>query len=339
MKKLSVVLLVSLLVSMVTYGQEWRYGTNKIYAYPKSSTKLGIGVTSPISKLHVQCNAYGPINPENRSAIYGYNTSTDVSYANSIGVYGRVKTSKGMAIYGYSQNSDGYAGYFEGRGYFSGNVGIGTPSPHTKLYVRASTVNDFDRDNYADMIVEGEEGRLELVSNNLGNNAAAIILTDVAGANDNRKWFLGTGTSNVNNKLFIGYTTSTTDINQTGNADMTITTTGDVGIGTTNPQSKLAVNGTITAKKVTVTLEGWPDFVFADNYKLMPLDKLEKHIKVNNSLPGIPKEKDVVESGVDLGEMQAKLLEKVEELTLYVIEQNKKISELEEKIARLEAEN
>lgn len=103
---------------------------------------------------------------------------------------------------------------------------------------------------------------------------------------------------------------------------------GRVGIATDNPQSELAVNGTITAKEIIVTLDGWSDFVFANNYRPMPLNRLEKYIKRNKSLPGIPKEKEVLKGGVNLGDMQAKLLAKVEELTLYVINQNKEISEL-----------
>jgi len=114
---------------------------------------------------------------------------------------------------------------------------------------------------------------------------------------------------------------------------------GKVGIGTQNPQSKLAVNGTITAKEIEVQLEGWPDFVFEDNYKLMPLNKLEKHIKKEKSLPGIPTSKEAVEEGLKLGEMQAKLLEKVEELTLYVINQNKELTELKKEVGNLREEN
>jgi len=97
----------------------------------------------------------------------------------------------------------------------------------------------------------------------------------------------------------------------------------------------LDVNGTIRAKEIKVET-GWSDFVFADNYKLMPLNDLEKHIKANKSLPGIPTEKEVLENGVELGEMQSKLLEKIEELTLYVIELKKENEELKERISALE---
>jgi len=110
-----------------------------------------------------------------------------------------------------------------------------------------------------------------------------------------------------------------------GTTKLTILNNGNIGIGTVNPQSKLAVNGTITAKEVIVTLDGWADYVFEDDYKLMPIDELEQSIKKNKHLPGIPSAESVAENGVSLGEMQAKLLQKIEELTLYMIEQNKKI--------------
>ncbi|MBI1923613.1 hypothetical protein HYR99_05130, partial [Candidatus Poribacteria bacterium] len=107
-------------------------------------------------------------------------------------------------------------------------------------------------------------------------------------------------------------------------------TTGNVGIGTKSPGSyKLAVEGKIGAREVVVTLDNWSDFVFEKDYRLMPLHEVEQHIQQNQRLPDIPSEKEVLEKGVSLGEMQSKLLQKVEELTLYVIEQNKRIEKLE----------
>ena len=87
-----------------------------------------------------------------------------------------------------------------------------------------------------------------------------------------------------------------------------------------------------------VQLTGWPDFVFLDNYQLMPLSKLEKHIKKEKNLPGIPKTREVIKEGVLVGEMQVKLLEKVEELTLYVIELNKEVGDLRKENEELRRE-
>ncbi len=112
---------------------------------------------------------------------------------------------------------------------------------------------------------------------------------------------------------------------------------GNVGIGTTTPTEKLAVNGKIRAREIKVENANWPDFVFAKSYMLPTLKETEKHIKEKGHLPGIPSATEVKANGVDLGEMNAKLLQKIEELTLYVIEmkkeneaQNKKIDKLEE---------
>jgi len=116
--------------------------------------------------------------------------------------------------------------------------------------------------------------------------------------------------------------------NTMGNSYAAIFKRGNVGIGTLTPQSALAVNGTITAKEVVVTLTGWADHVFNDDYKLMSLNELEKSIKIDKHLPGIPSADEVKKNGVSIGDMQAKLLQKVEELTLHVIEQNKKLENL-----------
>ncbi len=109
---------------------------------------------------------------------------------------------------------------------------------------------------------------------------------------------------------------------------MTIFGNGSVGIGTTTTGThKLAVEGSIGARKVKVTASGWADFVFAPEYKLPSLPELEHYIKANRHLPEIPSAKEVAQDGLDLGEMNKKLLQKVEELTLYIIDQHKQMEE------------
>ena len=110
---------------------------------------------------------------------------------------------------------------------------------------------------------------------------------------------------------------------------------GNVGIGTENPAEKLSVNGTIRAKKVIVNTD-WSDFVFKNDYRLRPLEEVEKHIKEKGYLPDIPSESEVSKEGISLGEIDSKLLQKIEELTLYLIELKKENKELKERIEKLE---
>ena len=111
---------------------------------------------------------------------------------------------------------------------------------------------------------------------------------------------------------------------------------GNVGIGTANPQSKLAVNGTITTKEVVVTATGWSDYVFQPAYRLRPLTEVAAYIKENHRLPEIPSEAEVQQNGVGLGEMQAKLLAKIEELTLHMIQADERNNGLEQKNRELQ---
>jgi hypothetical protein len=104
----------------------------------------------------------------------------------------------------------------------------------------------------------------------------------------------------------------------------------NVGIGTENPQYKLDVKGEIRATKIRVeSVNNFADFVFADDYSLRPLSEVKSHIEDYGHLPEIPTAAEVAENGIELVDMQVKLLQKIEELTLYIIEQDKRIEELE----------
>jgi hypothetical protein len=104
--------------------------------------------------------------------------------------------------------------------------------------------------------------------------------------------------------------------------------TNSVGIGIDNPGTyKLAVEGTIGARKVKVTQAPWADYVFDPSYNLPSLKEVEQYIKQHKHLPDVPTAKEVESNGIDLGDNQATLLKKIEELTLYIIDQNKKLNE------------
>lgn len=149
-----------------------------------------------------------------------------------------------------------------------------------------------------------------------------------------------------------------------GNVSLTSSTLGKVGIGTDNPLSKLDINGDLKvrtysnqnikaitvldefsnkdvfrvlstghvyATEVTVKLAPFPDYVFANDYKLMSITELGNYITQNKHLPNLPVASEIEKNGVGVGELQTMLVEKIEELTLYILELNKRIEELEKK--------
>jgi len=107
--------------------------------------------------------------------------------------------------------------------------------------------------------------------------------------------------------------------------------TGNVGIGTDNPTYKLSVLGNIRSTEVVVET-GWADYVFDEKYKLNSLDEVEKFIQQNKHLPNVPSAKEIQTNGLQLGDTQKRMMEKIEELTLYMIETNKRIAALEQMI-------
>jgi hypothetical protein len=121
-----------------------------------------------------------------------------------------------------------------------------------------------------------------------------------------------------------------------GSTQLVITAGGNIGIGFNSPTNKLAVNGTIKAREIIVSLEGWADHVFHDDYRLMPLEDLACFIKARKHLPEVPTADVVSRNGVAVGDMQVRLLKKIEELTLHVIAVARENAQLRERVAGLE---
>ena len=118
---------------------------------------------------------------------------------------------------------------------------------------------------------------------------------------------------------------------------------GIVQVGSTTPPAgyKMAIDGNLIANRVRVDNvgDGWPDYVFEEDYDLTPLSEIEQYIKRNRHLPNMPSASEVANEGIELGDMNAKLLRKIEELTLHMISQEKRNVEQENRILELQQQN
>lgn len=132
-----------------------------------------------------------------------------------------------------------------------------------------------------------------------------------------------------------------------GNFDLFLSHTNKVGMGTNNfnctdcNEYRLFVKNGIKTEKIKVEIaanNGWADYVFDDNYNLMSINSLKEYLILHNHLPEVPTEKEAIENGIELKEMNILLLKKVEELTLYLIELNEKLQKQNEEIEKLKNE-
>lgn len=206
---------------------------------------------------------------------------------------------------------------FIGDQIITGNVGIGTLNPSEKLEIYDSDATP--------AVVSLKSKRNDLSFVDVGRISAKQESVEIARIGMPRAG----GT-------YMGYLTFWTKADN--NDDLTekvrIAENGNVGIGTINPTSKLTVAGNINSREVKVTVDAGADFVFEHDYNLPSLEFLEKYIKENKHLPQIASATEMQNNGINLSEMNIKLLQKIEELTLYSIEQNKKIEKLQEENKR-----
>ncbi|KZS41507.1 hypothetical protein AWE51_21095 [Aquimarina aggregata] len=260
------------------------------------SGNVGIGIYNPSAKLHV-----------NGSAIIDNTSSLHSSLR-----FGRDRNDQIIA--------DNSVNKIYGGGYFlrvhnetlahkyidvmmlsdQGDVGIGITKPSARLHVSGSAIIDNPQSLHSSI--------------RFGHGLNDRIIAD----NSVNKIYGGGYFFRVHNET-IGH--KYVDV-------MMLSDTGKVGIGTRNPDSKLTVKGKIHAEEVKIDLSvPAPDYVFKKDYDLLTIAQVQQHIKEKGHLPNIPSAKVLETEGVDLGIMNMKLLEKIEELTLYTIDQEKRLQQ------------
>ncbi len=207
-----------------------------------------------------------------------------------------------------------------------GKVGIGTTAPSSQLHTTGTVrFAGLTNDNAKDRVVVSD------ANGNLAYRDAATL-----GGSSNSGWAFGGNAVPASSALG---TTSNYDLPViTNNIErMRIGANGNVGIGTTAISNfKLSVEGNIRARKVRVDPDTWADYVFESNYKLRSLREVELYIQQEKHLPDVPSAAEVKKEGLDVGGNQVVLLKKIEELTLYVIQQQKQLEAQQQKIEMLE---
>ena len=256
---------------------------------------VGIGTINPQSNLHVESNnaKFRISNPGNANVFQlglwdGTNARIESADRDLL-----------LTTYNNKSIKFGASGSTQMIVNANGNVGIGTTTPSGNLHIRNENASTF-------LDIETTSTINNEIRFKYNGTTKGFVWSRANGAQ------MAIGGGSTNNSMFLN------------------TSDGNVGIGTATPESKLAVNGTITAKKIKITanIVGGADFVFEDDYDLKPLEEVESFIKENKHLPEIPSAKDMKENGLDMSEFQIKLLQKIEELTLHTIRQEKEMAEM-----------
>ena len=216
-----------------------------------------------------------------------------------------------------------------------GNVGIGIDTPLQKLHIG----------NNGNLRLDGNEGTYTTFNTYAGSGTSnAIFQIDpspgtVTSASTIRLFRSVNTSADVGLMIFKGNGTTQHNHLFQGKGDSFMSLDGNLGVGTVNTKGyKFAVKGNIGAEEIEVRTNYWADFVFDNDYLLRPLEQVEEFINNNGHLPDIPSEEEAISTPLNLGEMDVLLLQKIEELTLYTLEQEKKIASQNEMIIEIAIE-
>jgi hypothetical protein len=328
-----VILLLLLFVPFISNAQ-W-LGSGNIYY---NSGNVGIGISTPLQKLHVAGGAIqsadGTFSNINARLIgtgipglrftrwTGSGSNQHNAFVGQF--YNSGEYSFGIGT-GSSSSGDQDATSVGLTMTLAGNIGIGTTNPTQRLHLlnpSSSTYLNLDKTNGTEAGVvfsKNNNPLFYLWSDNADDDALKIEVAGLPGEVDATPRMMFPST---NKNIYMA---------QSG---------GSVGIGTTSVNDvnyRLFVETGVRTRKIKVDQSTWPDYVFHPTYKLRPLIDLESYINQNKHLPDVPSASDVEKNGLDLGDNQGTLLKKIEELTLYIIAADKKISELEQHLKKMQS--
>lgn len=333
MKKQNIITGVLLACASIGFAQ-WQNGTN---IYNTNTGNVGINNSSPSFKLDLTTSSSG-----------GDGIRVTQNTIGSAGLRLKNSSSGGHEYALYSMGyQDPYPGSFNIYDYAAsayrffiksdGNVGIGTTSPSENFHVNGTIRVDGSGGNGGVRIfrpgLDAIQSGLYLGNTNndkafnfqLNANGSALHLYTYNSGWNNRFAFTASGS------FIVGYPTYT-------DANAKLAVNGKTQIGNQLQTSSahyndylLSVNGKGVFKEVIVTNSNWADFVFSNDYKLPSLKDVEAYYKENKHLPEIPSAKDVEENGINVGDMNKLLLQKIEELTIYMVQQQKEIDALKAK--------
>lgn len=276
--------------------------------YSNNTGNVGIGSLTPNQKLHVTGNIVGEAvnntssvslrlwgGTNNSASIQFYNNITAPQFAGSFGFSG-LANSTWISGTATSLNTDG--------------MGIDNSSPLTKLHILGGQDAGFGSTSNGYIMNGSSIGANLVIDNN-----------EILSRNNGRKA-----------DLFLQ--------NDSGYVILCGNEQGGVGIGVIAGSSipagyLLAVDGKILSEEVKVQLsQDWPDYVFDKKYSLLPLNDLKKYITANKHLPNIPAAADVKKNGIELGDMQKRMMEKIEELTLYILELKTELDKVKKELVQ-----
>ncbi|PWG77942.1 hypothetical protein [Pararcticibacter amylolyticus] len=265
-----------------------------------NSGSVGIGTQNPAAKLSIDGNSGSFVGADivikRSGSLQGVGQSPTIQLEDTESGRGSIIQSFRGQLQFFNSSGNGWRECM--RLIENGNVGIGTSTPSAKLEVGGNdnTYMGADISITRSSSSPGEGRSPALQFNDLSTGDASIIQS-----------YHGT-LQFLNSSSGSGW-----------REHMRITGDGNVGIGMTAPDARLSVNGTIHTKEVKVDMNGWPDYVFDKSYLLPSLQEVDLYIAKHRHLPDVPSEKEVLDNGINLGEMNRLLLKKIEELTLYLI--------------------